>query len=192
MTRKLKQWPNNFYERIDFGDDNDCWEWTGGVNRARGYGAVGIGNNVYMVHRLTWMLDNCQTIPSGLVVMHNCDNPPCCNPAHLRLGTRSDNSKDAENKGRRTHERKLDAMQTLEAKEKYLYRSYKIPQLISEYGARVMDSIKASLIDDEKIIYDAVVDKNKRHSLGIALSEETKQKISNATKIAWRKRKGLV
>jgi hypothetical protein len=32
--------------------------------------------------------------------MHTCDNPPCCNPAHLRDATQIANVHDAREKGR--------------------------------------------------------------------------------------------
>jgi len=39
-------------------------------------------------------------IPTGLVVMHSCDNPECTNPEHLSVGTYADNTADMMNKGR--------------------------------------------------------------------------------------------
>ena len=56
-------------------------------------------------HVLAWILTN-GDIPDGLYVCHNCpggDNPLCCNPAHLFLGTQKDNMQDAAKKDRTTH-----------------------------------------------------------------------------------------
>jgi transcriptional regulator with XRE-family HTH domain len=35
-----------------------------------------------------------------LFICHDCDNPPCCNPHHLFLGTTQDNTADRDRKGR--------------------------------------------------------------------------------------------
>lgn len=50
-------------------------------------------------HRAAWV-EASGPIPLGILVCHRCDNPPCCNPAHLFLGTQSDNIKDGYAKGR--------------------------------------------------------------------------------------------
>jgi len=51
---------------------------------------------------VAWELLN-GPVPGGMHVCHSCDNPPCCNPAHLFLGTAVDNAADREAKGRGNH-----------------------------------------------------------------------------------------
>jgi predicted HTH domain antitoxin len=53
-------------------------------------------------HKVAWILTN-GPIPNGLMVCHKCDNPPCCNPNHLFLGTQTENMQDALAKGRHGH-----------------------------------------------------------------------------------------
>lgn len=50
-------------------------------------------------------------VPKGLEVRHSCDNPPCVNPAHLSVGTRSDNMLDSVQRGRQLHTRKTHCPQ---------------------------------------------------------------------------------
>lgn len=74
-----------------------CWEWQRGTTK--GYGAVLLGRQKWSLHRLMYTIYN-GSIPDGLCVCHSCDNRLCCNPAHLWLGTKGDNTRDAEAKGR--------------------------------------------------------------------------------------------
>lgn len=82
-----------------------CWEWTGRVLPGpRGYGSMKVvdrprNQREQLVHRLMWIEVN-GPIPDGLFVLHRCDNPPCCNPDHLFLGTKQDNAVDALKKDR--------------------------------------------------------------------------------------------
>jgi hypothetical protein len=68
---------------------------------ASGYGRVWAGRPVRKVsfaHRVAYELGHGEP-PGEAMVCHHCDNPPCCNPAHLFLGTRADNNRDASSKG---------------------------------------------------------------------------------------------
>jgi len=76
-----------------------CWEWTGGLN-PDGYGYMRVDGKMVGVHRLSYSMYNSEGIPSGLCVMHKCDNPSCVNPDHLSLGTHKDNMDDRGAKGR--------------------------------------------------------------------------------------------
>lgn len=75
-----------------------CWEWSRSRNPA-GYGKMGMNWVLYKTHRIAYTLF-CGQIPDGLCVCHHCDNPPCCRPDHLFLGTASDNQRDMVAKGR--------------------------------------------------------------------------------------------
>lgn len=79
-----------------------CWPWIGFRNKS-GYGAIHpeiiCGVKAITAHRAAWLLAN-GVIPDGMCVCHCCDNPPCCNPSHLFLGTRIDNNADRHAKGR--------------------------------------------------------------------------------------------
>lgn len=90
-----------FWECVAPGPEEECWPWQGYRNK-RGYGCLTIGGRngrAVHTHRLAWEL-NFGSIPDGLCVLHKCDNPPCCNPNHLFLGTDADNVADKVKKGR--------------------------------------------------------------------------------------------
>jgi hypothetical protein len=76
-----------------------CWIWVGGSVDVGGYGHLMANRRFLKVHRYSWELHN-GAVPSGLCVLHRCDNPPCVNPAHLFLGNRTDNARDRTAKGR--------------------------------------------------------------------------------------------
>jgi len=75
-----------------------CWPWQG-KRSAQGYGHVTIAKRDELTHRLAYQAVHGQ-IPAGMLVCHHCDNPPCCNPKHLFLGTYQDNAQDMHAKGR--------------------------------------------------------------------------------------------
>lgn len=75
-----------------------CWEWQNSTHEF-GYGMVYDGTKAVLAHRLAYTLF-VGPIPDGMCVCHKCDNPPCCNPDHLFLGTKADNQSDMARKGR--------------------------------------------------------------------------------------------
>ena len=78
-----------------------CWEWQGYRNPL-GYGQMRVQGRGLLAHRaayLAWAGE----IPSGSLVCHRCDNPPCINPAHLFLGDQGANMGDCDRKDRTPH-----------------------------------------------------------------------------------------
>lgn len=76
----------------------ECWNWTGRTHRF-GYGEITFNGEKQGTHRVAWVLAN-GPIPTGLSVLHRCDNPRCVRPDHLFLGTQTDNQRDMREKGR--------------------------------------------------------------------------------------------
>lgn len=87
-----------FIKNIEL-DANGCWNWVGKSKFEGGYGCIHLLGHRTGAHRAAWMLYR-GAIPSGMCVCHSCDNPNCCNPEHLFLGTHADNMKDRNKKGR--------------------------------------------------------------------------------------------
>ena len=90
---------DRFWNKVFIPPDKDqCWEWTAGLYPA-GYGKFKYYKKHCGSHRLSWAFAFGE-VPDGLCVLHKCDNRKCVNPSHLFLGTRTDNARDRDLKGR--------------------------------------------------------------------------------------------
>lgn len=76
-----------------------CWPWFGGKHKD-GYGVIRYKGKKHKAHRLFYKYF-IKEIPEDFVVRHKCDNPACCNPMHLLLGTQADNIADMMSRNRR-------------------------------------------------------------------------------------------
>lgn len=132
-----KNTPENFWAKIRVGKSDECWEWQGAKNSS-GYGNLSWHGARIQAHRLAYALTkssidllvpNFRTL-GGVssctqFVLHKCDNRSCCNPAHLFLGTNTDNQLDCYLKNRRAQPKskhvnaKLTPAQVLDIRYRY-------------------------------------------------------------------------
>lgn len=93
-----------FWSRVDrSAGPDDCWPWRGRPG-PRGYGllqgATDYRGFSLLAHRIAFALHHQREPMPSLIIRHSCDNPPCCNPAHLLEGTHADNTADMIERGR--------------------------------------------------------------------------------------------
>ena len=87
-----------FWEKVNVQDSQLCWDWLAGKT-LKGRGSFRNDTGSCLAHRFAWEITH-GGIPQGLLVCHKCDNPLCCNPDHLFLGTNRENNQDMIQKGR--------------------------------------------------------------------------------------------
>lgn len=96
------EYAHAFFRKVDtLSHPGGCWVWTAAKNE-HGYGVSCRQGRMRKAHRQCLAFFGV-TIPDGLFVLHECDNPPCVNPAHLRLGTAKDNTQDSKQKRRNNY-----------------------------------------------------------------------------------------
>jgi len=129
-----------FWEKVDRRGPDECWPWIAG-HFSNGYGSFrGPHGKTVLAHRLAFELVK-GPIPDGMDVLHDCDNPPCCNPVHLWPGTQLDNNVDCASKGRAVNpcgemhgNAKLTWQKVREMRERYALGGVTQDALGREYG----------------------------------------------------------
>jgi hypothetical protein len=102
MEVQVQLTPNEilkFQGKVDRRQPDECWPWTGTRND-KGYGRARARGRQYPAAQIAWSIQNGVMFPVGKMACHSCDNPPCCNPKHIWVGTHDDNMADAAAKGR--------------------------------------------------------------------------------------------
>lgn len=97
---------DRFWAKVAIAGPDECWPWTG-ARRRGGYGQFQwreMANRPLIASRVAFYLDQGYW-PTA--VRHRCDNPPCCNPAHLQAGSHAENMNDAVVRNRVAHGRRL-------------------------------------------------------------------------------------
>jgi len=92
---------NASFDRKYAVNEKGCWIWTSYRN-AKGYGVFSYAHGSLdriLAHRYSYLRFK-GNIPDGLFVLHSCDDPACCNPSCLRVGTKCENNQEMFAKGR--------------------------------------------------------------------------------------------
>jgi len=84
---------DRFWSKVQIGQPDECWLWLGAKSKF-GYGLFSVREENSPAPRAAWIFANNRDISDGLCIRHSCDNLPCCNPAHLSIGTHQDNMRD--------------------------------------------------------------------------------------------------
>jgi hypothetical protein len=107
-SRSLALASERFWDKVTIGAATECWPWSAATD-AKGYGRFTWGGRANArslgAHRFALASADGLFAPDGALLtdahaLHSCDNPICCNPAHLRWGSNEDNIRDRVTRGR--------------------------------------------------------------------------------------------
>ena len=99
LTGVSEEGRKRFWKKVDVKGRNDCWTWNACRNDS-GYGCITLNGKSIPSHRVSAFIHGIFTTIEKPFICHKCDNPPCCNPSHLFIGSQRDNTFDMLIKGR--------------------------------------------------------------------------------------------
>jgi hypothetical protein len=91
-------WPERFSNKVDIRGPDDCWLWTACLI-PNGYGQFWFEGRMHNAHVMAVKFSGIE-VPDDHVVMHSCDNRPCCNTKHLLVARQINNIEDMVKKNR--------------------------------------------------------------------------------------------
>lgn len=149
-SESMEELAERFWSKVDRRGPDECWPWLGMRSRTD-YGLFKINHRRFAASRvaLGLSLGSLLTDPD-VFACHTCDNPPCCNPAHLFPGGADVNNKDARHKGRASFAekgsgtgRKLTAEQVAEIRRRYAEGGVTHRVLADEFGVTASTTARA-------------------------------------------------
>jgi hypothetical protein len=117
-----------FWSHVDVKGADDCWEWKRA--RSAGYGRFAADGRMLVASRIAFVITHGELGTDE--ARHTCDNPPCCNPAHLIRGTHAENMADMARR-ERSPRRRLTGGQVLDIRSRAAVGA-RVTDLAAEYG----------------------------------------------------------
>jgi len=100
-AKKAPSLHDRFWSKVDVLGADDCWPWRASVrNKKEGYGAFWFDGRHHPAPRISLYLTTGVMPNKEMQTCHYCDNPSCCNPSHLFIGSNKENTQDKVEKGR--------------------------------------------------------------------------------------------
>lgn len=124
-----------FWRFVRLGRGGGCWGWMGALSH--GYAVMRISTPVRRqakAARVSWEIHS-GPIPEGKIICHRCDNPKCVNPAHLYLGTHTENMRDMVDRGRSTRGKRHPMVKLVASQVRAIRKDTRLcREIAADYG----------------------------------------------------------